>query len=51
MSTSSCGTRLTLSMTRRTCWKKVPMKTIANFCQSSMPIQTIVSGTNPTTGM
>ena len=32
MSTSSLGTRLTLSITSSTSWKKVPMKTMDHFC-------------------
>ena len=51
MSTYSRGTRLTLSITSSTCWKKVPMKMISHFCDSSTPTQTIVSGTKATAGM
>ena len=51
MSTSSRGTRLTLSITSSTCWKKVPMQMIGHFCESPTPIQMMVSGTNATTGM
>ena len=36
-SMKSRGTDFTLSMTSSTCWKKVPMKMIRNFCASPVP--------------
>ena len=47
----SRGTDFTLSMTSSTCWKKVPMKMIRNFCVSPVPAHRMVSGTKATTGM
>ena len=43
--------RLTLSMTSRTCWKKVPIQMIRNFWVSPVPAHRMVSGTKATTGM
>ena len=50
-SRNSRGTDFTLSMKRSTCWKKVPMKMIRNFCVSVGPAQRMVKGTKATTGM
>ena len=50
-STNSSGTRLALSMIRRTCWKKVPIQMMRNFCTSPVPVHKMVSGTKATTGM
>ena len=47
----SRGTDFTLSITSSTCWKKVPMKMISNFCRSPVPAHRMVSGTKATTGM
>ncbi len=47
----SPGTRLTLSWISRTCWKKVPIQMMRNFCPSPVPDQRMVSGTKATTGM
>ncbi|MNJ73309.1 hypothetical protein D3C77_700900 [compost metagenome] len=47
----SGGTRLTASMIISTCWKKVPIQMIRNFCTSLVPAQRMVSGTKATTGM
>ena len=35
----------------RTCWKKVPIQMMRNFCASPVPDQRMVSGTKATTGM
>ncbi len=51
MSMKSHGTRLTLSMISRTCWKKVPIQMMRNFWVSPVPDHRMVSGTKATTGM
>jgi hypothetical protein len=51
MSTNCTGTFLTLSITRRTSWKKMAMNRMTNFCVVEVPNHMSVRGMKATAGV